>query len=152
MEELHVLAPALAVAAHLELQAGRAARALEHLEEFASVTRDVAPEYRESQLAAVVRDCLAAGGRELAGTLTAESSGAVRMHALNVAAANAAISEADGRTAEAATAYAKAAEAWRDFGDAPEELEALRGLARCDPSAADARTGEIAARLGIDAR
>ncbi len=152
VEELHVLAPALAVAAHLELQAGRAARALEHLEEFASVTRDVAPEYRESQLAAVVRDCLAAGGRELAGTLTAESSGAVRMHALNVAAANAAISEADGRTAEAATAYAKAAEAWRDFGDAPEELEALRGLARCDPSAADARIGEIAARLGIDAR
>ena len=153
VEELHVLAPALVVAAHLYLQAGRAAEAIEHLEEFASVTRDVAPEYRESQLAEVVRDCLRAGVGELAGTLTAGSRGAVRLHALNIVSANAAMAEADGKTGDAATGYTSAAEAWRDFGNAPEELEALRGLGRCDPAAAEAgrRADDIAGRLRIAA-
>ena len=151
VEELHVRAPALAVAAHLELEAGRTPEALRHLREFASVTRDVAAEYRESQLAAVVRDCVRAGAVELAREMTDRSVGAVRRAALNVVSAMAATTEAGGNAGAAATAYAEAAEAWRAFGVPLEELEALRGLERCDPpsTGARARADELSARLGV---
>jgi hypothetical protein len=155
VEELHVLAPALAVAAHLELEAGRVAEALAALRRFASVTSGVADEYRESQLAAVVRDCVRAGEPGLGRTLTEQSSGAVRRNELNVASATATMAEAGDATTEAAAAYAAAAEAWRGFGHCVEELEALRGLARCDPAratVAGAEADAIARRLGMPSR
>jgi hypothetical protein len=151
VEELHVLAPALAVAAHLHLAAGRTDEAREHLEEFATVTRGVASEYRESLLAPVVRDCVRARALDLARGLVAESVGAVRRDTLHLASARAAIAEADGETAGAGEAYAAAAADWRASGYPFEAFEALRGLARCDPSATGAseEAAAIAERLGI---
>jgi class 3 adenylate cyclase/tetratricopeptide (TPR) repeat protein len=149
--ELHVLAPALAVASRLMLDAGRGEEALELLREFAAVTRGVAPEYRESQLAAVTRECVRAGDPELAGKMIGESVGVTRRDRLNVSSARAAASEADGDLGGAAAGYAEAGEDWRAYGDPLEEAEALAGLARCDPEAADARdrAEELRRALGM---
>jgi tetratricopeptide (TPR) repeat protein len=149
--ELHVLVPALAVASRLLLDAGRGEEALELLREFAAVTRGVAPEYRESQLAAVTRACIRVGDPVLAGEMIGESVGATRRNRLNVSSARAAVSEADGDLRSAAAGYAEAAEGWRAYGDPLEEAEALAGLARCDPEATDARdrAGELRHRLGM---
>jgi class 3 adenylate cyclase/tetratricopeptide (TPR) repeat protein len=149
--ELHVLAPALAQASRLLLDAGRGEEALELLREFAAVTRGVAPEYRESQLAAVTRACIRVGDPVLAGEMIGESVGATRRNRLNVSSARAAVSEADGDLRSAAAGYAEAAEGWRAYGDPLEEAEALAGLARCDPEATDARdrAGELRRRLGM---
>jgi class 3 adenylate cyclase/tetratricopeptide (TPR) repeat protein len=149
--ELHVLVPALAVASRLLLDSGRGEEALELLREFAAVTRGVAPEYRESQLAAVTRACIRVGDPVLAGEMIGESVGATRRNRLNVSSARAAVSEAEGDLPSAAASYAEAAEGWRAYGDPLEEAEALAGLARCDPEATDARdrAGELRHRLGM---
>jgi class 3 adenylate cyclase/tetratricopeptide (TPR) repeat protein len=152
--ELHVLAPALAVAGRLLLEAGRGAESLELLREFAAVTRGVAPEYRESQLAAVTRDCLRAGDPVLAREMIGESVGTTRRDRLNVSSARAFVAEADGNLREAADGYAEAADGWRAFGNPLEEAEALAGLARCDPLATDARdrADELRSLLGMPVR
>jgi hypothetical protein len=147
--ELHVLAPALAVAGRLLLDAGRGGEALGRLREFAAVTRGVAPEYRESQLASVVRDCVRAGDTALAEEMIGESVGATRRDRLNVSSARWAVAEAAGRVDEAADGYREAAEAWRAFGNPLEEAEALAGLARCDPSVGDAGPRAEALRRGL---
>jgi class 3 adenylate cyclase/tetratricopeptide (TPR) repeat protein len=149
--ELHVLAPALAVASRLLLDAGRGEEALGLLREFAALTRGVAPEYRESQLAAVTRECVRAGDPVLAGEMIDESVGATRRDRLNVSSARAAVLEADADLGRAATGYAEAGEEWRAYGDPLEEAEALAGLARCDPQAADARehADELRRALGM---
>ncbi|MBA3691171.1 MAG: AAA family ATPase, partial [Actinobacteria bacterium] len=147
--ELHVLAPTLAVASRLLLDAGRAQEALGLLREFAAVTRGVAPEYRESQLAAVTRECLRAGDPGLAREMIGQSVGVTRRDRLNVSAARAALAEAAGDLREAADAYAEAADAWHAYGNSLEEAEALAGLARCDPDAADARERADELRRGL---
>jgi hypothetical protein len=151
--ELHVLAPALHVAARLLLDAGRPVEALELLREFALVTRGVAPEYRESQLAAVTRECLRAGDPGLAEEMIGESVGASRRDRLNAASARAAVAEASADPEVARAGYADAAAQWAAYGNPLEEAEALAGLARCDPSAADAgaRAHELRTQLGMPA-
>jgi class 3 adenylate cyclase/tetratricopeptide (TPR) repeat protein len=152
--ELHVLAPALAVAGRLCLQAGRIEEALRHLREFAKVTSGVAPEYRESQLASVARDLVFAGDAEPARSMIEESEGAVRRHHLNVLSARAAVAEGAGDRAGAAVLYAEAAEGWHDFGNPLEEAEALAGIARCatEPEDAGARADRLRAELGMPVR
>ena len=151
--ELHVVAPAMAVASRLLLEAGRREDALELLREFAAVTRGVAPEYRESQLAAVTRECIRAGDPALAAEMIGESVGSTRRDRLNVSSARAAVAEADGRLVEAAALYEEAADGWRAYGNPLEEAEALGGLARCDPGAGDARgrVDELRRDLGMPA-
>jgi hypothetical protein len=148
-----VLAPSLYVAARLLLDAGRPAEALELLREFALVTRGVAPEYRESQLAAVTRECVRAGDPELAEEMIGESVGASRRDRLNAASARAAVAEAGADLEVARAGYADAAAEWAAYGNPLEEAEALAGLARCDPSAVEAGTRAIELRrqLGMPA-
>jgi tetratricopeptide (TPR) repeat protein len=139
--ELHVLSPALAVAGRLLLDAGRSEEALALLREFAVVTHGVAPEYRESMLAAVTRECVRAGDPDLAGEMIGESVGSSRRDRLNVSSARAAVAEAGGDLEDAASGFREVAGEWRSYGNPLEEAEALAGLARCDPAA-----GEAAAR------
>ena len=152
--ELHVLAPALAVAGLLLLDAGRPAEALELLREFALVTRGVAPEYRESQLAAVTRECVRAGDPGLAEEMIGESVGASRRDRLNAASARAAVAEAGADLEGARAGYADAAGEWAAYGNPLEEAEALAGLARCDPAAGEAgrRADELRQQLGMPVR
>ena len=139
--------------AQLLLDAGRPAEALELLREFALVTRGVAPEYRESQLAAVTRECVRAGDPGLAEEMIGESVGASRRDRLNAASARAAVAEAGADLEVARAGYADAAAEWAAYGNPLEEAEALAGLARCDPSAAEAgrRAAELRRQLGMPA-
>ena len=152
--ELHVLAPALAVASRLFLDGGRRMKARELLREFAAVTSGVAPEYRESQLGAVARDCIRAGEPGLAREMIAQSVGSTRRDRLNLSSARTAVAEADGERAKAADGYATAADGWRAYGNRLEEAEALAGLERCAPGAADARARaeELRRALGMPGR
>jgi hypothetical protein len=147
--ELHVLSPALAVAGRLLLDAGRTEEALAMLREFAAVTRGVAPEYRESQLAAVTRECVRAGDPDLAAEMIGESVGAARRDRLNVSSARAAVAEAGGDLEGAVAGYDEVAGEWRAYGNPLEEAEALAGLARCDPGQAEAGVRAVELRRGL---
>jgi hypothetical protein len=148
--ELHALCPALAVAAELAIADGRRPDAAAYLEEFASVTRGVAAEYRESRLASAARCCVAAGVPSTAQRLVEESKGVVRRDRLNVLSARATLAEARGDVEDAAELYAEAAEGWRQFGNPLEEAEALLGRARCaDEPAARRRAHDLLGRLGV---
>ena len=149
--ELHVLAPALAVAGSLLLDAGRAEEALRRLREFAELTSGVAPEYRESQLASVVRDLVRTGDAEPARSMIEESEGAVRRHFLNVLSARATVAEGAGDRAGAGALYTEAAEGWREFGNPLEQAEALAGIARCapEPGEAGSRADRLRGELGM---
>jgi tetratricopeptide (TPR) repeat protein len=144
VEELQVLAPAR----------GDLTSAAAFLEEFAELTRGVAAQYRESNLAEVVRVCTRAGRNELAGRLVDESRGVVLRDRLNVVSARASVMEAGGDNAGAAEMFAEAAEGWRAFEDPFEEAQALLGVARtaADREEDRARAAELLAKLGVPER
>ena len=109
--------------------------ALTHaMERFETVTADAPPEYRESVLVAAVRICVSGGAYEVAERLVAASRSPIPHHRCMRLTAAAVLAEALGRRADAARAYAEAADAWAEFGVEREERLAREGLERCaDP-------------------
>lgn len=150
VEELHALAPALVAAAAVALAEGQAEAAAAHLEAFEAATREVAGEYRSSELARAVRIALAAGRADVAERLVGDKEPPLLRDRLQRQAASAAIAEAKGDP-DAAVAYAELAELWRSYGDPFEEATALLGHARMEADAGDARARglELLSRLGV---
>jgi tetratricopeptide (TPR) repeat protein len=150
LEELQAVVPALVVSAEIAFADGKSSDAVDLLEEFAEITRDVAAQYRGAYLAAVARLAVRAGALPLAERLVEESRGVVRKDLLNVSSARAVVAEATGDPA-AAVLYAEAADGWRTFGDPLEEAEALFGVARCSPDGEKERrrAERLLAKLGV---
>jgi class 3 adenylate cyclase/tetratricopeptide (TPR) repeat protein len=150
VEELQVVAPGLVAAAEISAARGDVPVTADFLEEFAELTQGVAAQYRESNLAEVVRLCIRAGKKELAAALVDESRGVVLRDRLNVVSARGSVMEAGGDTTGASEAFAEAAEGWRAFEDPYEEAQALLGLARTGEQEGDrARAAELLAKLGV---
>ena len=159
VEELHALAPALAVAAELAAAEGDATNAAAFVEEFDRVTRDAAPQYRESRLAELARTCARIGRDDLTRSMLKRSRGLVRRDRLNVLSASAVLEDAAGTAipplGESARAglstylHAAAAGEWAAFGNPFEEAMALLGLARGRQAMGDA---SVAAQDRADAR
>jgi len=135
VEELHALAPALAVAAELAVAEEDATNAAAFVEEFDGVTRDAAPQYRESHLAGVARTCVRIGRDDLVRSMLTRSRGLVRRDRLNVLSATAVLDDA-------VDTAAAAAGGWAAFGSPYEEAMALLGLARCRQATGDASGAE----------
>jgi tetratricopeptide (TPR) repeat protein len=129
--DIQVLAATLAGCAEFAIGSGDKRRALELLVEFEQVTRDVAPEYRESRLAEVARSCVACGDAELAARMVERSSGTAKRDRLNLDAAAAVVEEARGDDETAAQKYGASALAWADYEYPFEQAHALAGAARC---------------------
>jgi hypothetical protein len=128
-QELAVHAPAFVAAAAVALADGRTEQAASWLEAFASVTEDVAPEYRAIELVRAVRLCIACGRSDLAERLAASIEPRGLRDGLRLDVARAMIAEERGEP-EAAATYAGVAARLRVYGDPYEEAMALLGQAR----------------------
>ena len=134
IEDLQILAPALAVASQVALAAQDPAGALALLEEFDIATLEGPQEYREIQVPEAVRTAIAAGDVELARRLPRDipyHSERVQLAAMS---AGAFLLEADGRIEDAAERFDDVAARWDRWGGIPERTFALTGLARCQAS------------------
>jgi hypothetical protein len=122
---------AFAAAAEFMLAGGHQERATAVLEELEQTTGTRGDPYYAAALPELVRCALALGEPALATRLIAgvEPHTPLQQHALG--ACRAALAEAAGDHAAAATAYAVAAAQWRQFGDVPELASALLGQGRC---------------------
>jgi class 3 adenylate cyclase/tetratricopeptide (TPR) repeat protein len=156
VEELHAMAPALAVAAELAAARGDSTNAAAFVEEFDRVTRDAAPQYRESRLAALARVCVKIGRVDLGQAMFDRSQGLVRRDRLNVLSAMNVL--ASRRHPLALLAQEEVAREWHEFGNPFEEGVALRGLARVlrvigeagGAEEARARADALLVPLGVD--
>jgi class 3 adenylate cyclase/tetratricopeptide (TPR) repeat protein len=128
-QEVAAHAPALVAAAAIALADGRAERAVAWLEAFASVTEDVAPEYRAVELVRAVRLCIGARRLDVAERLVPSSDPRALRDRLRREIAGAMLAEARGEP-EAAETYGRVAERLRAYGDPFEEAQALLGRAR----------------------
>jgi class 3 adenylate cyclase len=129
--DVQAVAPALLTAGRVALLDGRRDEAEALLAEFADVTREGAPEFRESVLARAARLALALGAREVLAELVRSSGGELPHHANNLASARAALLELDGDRARARDAYLAAERAWNAFGSPREAAFARAGAERC---------------------
>jgi len=134
-----------------------AATARSLLEEFDTVTRGVAEEYRDSRLADVARTSVAIGAPDLLERILSTTDARSRRDSLQLETAEAVLAEAR-RADDAAERFGRAAEGWRAFGVPYEEALARLGRARAargsgdDPDPVDeARAGELLAALGVPA-
>ncbi|MDP9295668.1 MAG: hypothetical protein M3O88_03085, partial [Actinomycetota bacterium] len=155
VEELQVMAPALVTSAEIALADGAVAEASSSLKEFEEVTRDVAAQYRESQLAEAARLCVQAGEVSLAEQLASESRGVVPRDRLNVLSARAVVAEANGNKELAADLFAEASIGWREFSNPLEEAEALLGFTRSaseESAEQERRASELLAELRVPAQ
>jgi class 3 adenylate cyclase/tetratricopeptide (TPR) repeat protein len=130
-EDVQAVAPALLAAGRISLRRGAVAHAEGRLREFASITRDVSPEYREAVLARAARLAVALRLGDLLSELVAASTGELPHHAHNLASARAGLLELEGRIDDAREAYLRAGEAWEAFGSAREAAFARAGAERC---------------------
>jgi class 3 adenylate cyclase/tetratricopeptide (TPR) repeat protein len=130
-QDPQTVAPALLAAARIALVEGDVAGAERGLREFASVTRDVAPEFREATLARAARVAVALRRSDVLRELIDASSGELPHHAHNLASARAALLELGGRRDEARDAYLEAAAGWDAFGSPREAAFARIGAERC---------------------
>jgi hypothetical protein len=130
-EDVQAVAPSLLAAARIAHVRDRDDVAAELVHEFAAVTRDVAREYRETQLAAAARLCVVLGLRDALSEAIDASEGAIPHHRCNVLAARAALLELEGEADAAHTAYLEAADAWDRFGSRREASFAREGADRC---------------------
>ncbi len=148
-DEVAAIAPAEVAAAAIVLADGDVARAIPHLERFASVTEDVAPEYRAVERIRAVRACLACGRADLAERLIGGPGPSVVRDRVRREAALAMLAESRGAP-DAAGRYARLAERMRDYGDPYEEAMALLGVARtAGDEAARERARTLLERLGV---
>jgi hypothetical protein len=125
------MALAFTAAVQLELARGHNEGAATLFAELDRTTGVRADPYYGAVLPELVRCALTLGDPALAARLTAgvEPRTPLQQHAL--AACGAALLEAAGDHATAATAYADAAMRWRHFGAVPEVASALLGQGRC---------------------
>jgi tetratricopeptide (TPR) repeat protein len=128
-QEVAAHAPSLAAAAAIALADGKTEQAVTRLEEFASVTDDVAPEYRAIELVRAVRQCLACERLDLADRFVASVGPSALRDGLRLDVARAMLAESRGEP-EAAATYARVAARLRAYGDPYEEAMALLGQAR----------------------
>ena len=148
MEEIQVVAPALAVAAEAALAAEDPARAAALAAEFETVTRGKASMYRSESVAAVTRVALAAGAPEVADDLVGRSDPVTMRDELFVETAAALVREAEG--AEEPAVWADLERRWHDYGDVFEEAHAAVALGRAAGDAAAAARGvALFAALGM---
>jgi len=155
VEELQALVPALAMGAAVAASRSDAATARSLLEEFDTVTRGVAEEYRDSRLADVARTSVAIGAHDLLDRILSTTEARSRRDSLQLETARAVLAEAR-RTDDAAERFGRAAESWRAFGVPYEEALARLGRARAtrvagdEPDPADeARVRDLLMSLGV---
>jgi class 3 adenylate cyclase len=158
IEDLQVLAPALACAAVVADRGGRPSEALSLVEEFDRLTAGAAEEYRGIHVPDLVRVCLGpADDPQRAGALRDTASGWTERSRLAAMTADAALAGRRGDPEAAAAAYAAAAAGWAAYGMVLERILALRGradsleqLGRIDEArAARSDADASAARLGL---
>jgi hypothetical protein len=148
VEELQVLAPALALAAQAALAAGDTAKAAALAAEFETVTRNKAAMYRSESAAAMARVALAAGVPEVADDLVARSEPVTMRDELFIDTAAALVREAEG--AVEPEVWAALERRWHDYGNVFEEAHAAMALGRTadDPAATD-RGRALLDELGV---
>ena len=147
VEELQVLAPALALAARAAVAAGDPARAVALAKEFDAATRGKASMYRSESVAAVSRVAIAAGATEVARALVAGSEPVTMRDELFVDTAAAIVREADGVSDPAA--WATLETRWQEYGGLFERAQAALALGRTGDRAAAARGQRALGGLGI---
>jgi len=148
VEELQVLAPALALAAQAAMAAGDPVRAAALAGEFETVTRSKAPMYRSESAVAVARVALAAGVPEVADDLVARSEPVTMRDELFIDTAAAVVREAEG--AAEPEVWAALERRWHDYGNVFEEAYAAMALGRtADDPAATARGRALLDELGV---
>ncbi len=126
-----LIAMGFSAVAELMLASGHHERATALLEELERTSANRGDPYYVAALPELVRCALALGKPALAVRLMAgvEPRAPLQQHAL--ATCRAALAEAAGDHATAASAYADAATRWRQFGEVPELANALLGQGRC---------------------
>ena len=148
VEELQVLAPALALAAQAAHAAGDAAGAAALAGEFETVTRGKASMYRSESAVAVARVALAAGVPEVADDLVARSEPVTMRDELFVDTAAAVVRESEG--AVEPEVWADLERRWHDYGNVYEEAHAALALGRAaDDAEATARGLAMLEGLGV---
>ena len=148
VEELQVLAPALALAAEAALAAGDPAGAAALAGEFETVTRGKAAMYRSESAVAVARLALAAGVPEVADDLVARSEPVTMRDELFVDTAAAVVREAAG--AVEPEVWADLERRWHAYGNVYEEAHAALALGRAaDDAEATARGRAMLEGLGV---
>jgi hypothetical protein len=130
-EEMQAVAPALVTAARIAATADFTHDAEQLLHEFADLTRDVAPEFREAILARVARLAVRLRAADVLADLVDASTGELPHHSHNLASARAALLEVRGRSGEARDAYVAAATGWERFGSPREAVFARIAADRC---------------------
>jgi class 3 adenylate cyclase len=148
VEELQVLAPALALAAEAALAAGDAAGAAALAGEFETVTRGKAAMYRSAAAVAVARLALVAGVPEVADDLVARSEPVTMRDELFVDTAAAVVRGAAG-TVEPEI-WANLERRWHAYGNVYEGAHAALALGRAaDDAEATARGRAMLEGLGV---
>jgi class 3 adenylate cyclase/tetratricopeptide (TPR) repeat protein len=126
----------LAAAAALQRARGNDKSALALLSELESTPSIKSPAHYAQRLPGLVRDAVALGDVDLAKRLAEGVRPLYRLHRLALEAAAAAIAEAEGDLARAATLYRELAAGWHSYGSVREQEHALAGVARTRPGAA----------------
>ena len=126
-----LIAMGFASAAALLLAGGHQERATAVLEELEQTTGTRGDPYYAAALPGLLRCALALGEPALAARLIGGVEPRIPLQQHALATCRAALAEAAGDRATAATAYADAATQWRRFGDLPELAYALLGQGRC---------------------
>jgi hypothetical protein len=130
-QDVQAIAPALVSAGRIAATAGEPRQAEQLLREFADLTRDVAPEFREAILARAARLAVRLHAADALADLVDASTGGLPHHSHNLASARAALLEVRGRNVEAGDAYVAAAAGWERFGSPREAAFARIAADRC---------------------
>ena len=125
-----ILFPALSIGAQIDLALGDSAAALELVQEFDHTTRS-RPDYRALVLHLAARVCAGAGAVELGRRMLTVARAVAARHRCCLLAAEAIVTEAEGRLEQALEQYEKAGERWKEFGHILELGQAQLGAGRC---------------------
>lgn len=142
IQDLQLLAPALAVSARIHLASGDQQRAREVVDEWLASTEG--KPYRSRNLSDIVQVVIATGGVDRARSL-AEGEGNGRRNRLKVQTSRAVVEEASGALERALEIYSDVASQWEEFGHVLETGLALYGVARCMTALDRDPTEELAA-------
>jgi class 3 adenylate cyclase len=149
VEELQVLAPALAIAAEAAFVEGDAARAVALAREFEIATRDKAAIYRSEWAPSVARLAIANDAPDLVRDLVGHSEPTTMRDELFCETAAALLREADG--AAEPEVWADLERRWETYGDVYERGQAALALGRSGDAEAGERGRSLLATLGVPA-
>jgi class 3 adenylate cyclase len=130
IEDLQIVSPALAGIVGAARTAGDHDVVRARLREFDEVTAEGPAEYREFQVAELVRAAVSIGEADLGRRLIRDRELHVPRTRLAVDSALACLLEAEAETERAAEAYLEVAKGWQRWGGEPERAHALAGAAR----------------------